>query len=674
MTAATFSAAEVATSEGSEPQPDLRTRVLAWRWARTLEPATLKAQAIGVVLIQAGLLLALADGSSGPGLLLALADGSSGPGILLALLWAGGALWIDRVTGLALAGLYAALVAGTRTAAPILGGLADDVTWALLGAGLFVAGFARTVYQEQTRRLAPEVQRPLPDLLADGWTSGAQQLFILRLRGGTDPAFARRLHDLRSYRFPSGRTRPWENWAITQKWLPAEVHYPADADELSDVVRRAHRTGRRVRVVGTAYSWSRLTATDDVLICLCLMRDVEVDTSDPDRPLAHVQAGATGRELTRALNAAGLAMPTNVVMETVSWGGMVGVGAHGSGRDEGTLSDRVVAIELIDASGRHRRFERGVDPDPVLDALGVALGTCGIIHRITLRVERHFDVLLEEEMVPPDEVFTDLAERIEKHEYFDIYWMAFAKTVWVRWWNRTDRPRTRHLPQPLWDHHSDRNHWGLWISSVQALIFHVLLVRSQDFVPRLAPVLGRLFSSLFRVRTRVTTIEEATHFRSAIELDRVGCAEVAFAVDEHAESARRAWDIVQETRKQWADLGRHPLNMTLNLRFIGRSRCLLSSAYGNERTCYIEILGSHLNPDWQPFMDTIASRWLNELPNARPHWGKQLEQISALPESLHRNMGKELRRFLKIRHAYALDREDMFVNPTMRQIFLEAED
>ena len=50
-----------------------------------------------------------------------------------------------------------------------------------------------------------------------------------------------------------------------------------DVDLTDKGVEEARAAGRQVRVVGTAYSWSRLVATEDVLICLTLMRDVELD-------------------------------------------------------------------------------------------------------------------------------------------------------------------------------------------------------------------------------------------------------------------------------------------------------------------------------------------------------------------------------------------------------------
>lgn len=624
-------------------------RLLAWKHAGTSQDETLGAHRLGARMIQIGILVALPSVAA----------------VSLAGLWAMAALSLDHRVGLRTAGLLGLAAALGLAELPL------GVGASLVGLGAFVAGFARTVYVDLPGRLGPRERRPLAEALGALVCAGALEAVVLAARRGERPELLARLRALRGLRFVSGRRRAWTNWASTERWLPAEVHYPTSSAELASRIAEARAAGRKVRAVGTAYAWSAIATSEELLVCLCLMREVSLDTSDPERPLAHVEAGADGRALNRVLERAGYCMPTGVVMETVSWGGQIAVGAHGSGRLQGTLSDLVEAIELVDGTGQVRRFVRGREPEDLFEAVAVSLGTCGVITHLTLRVEPAFNVRLEEEWVPLEGAMADIRERVLGNDYLDVYLMGHSDQVWFRAFNRTAEARTRRLPQMPWEQHSDRNTWGLWISTLQHVLGTGLLHRPQDWSPRLAPLFGWVFSVFFLPRTLVCPIERATHFHAGIETYTMGCGEVGFAVDDEFESVQRAWAMVQDANARWAARGRYPMNMTLNLRFVGPSEALLSTAGGNQLTCYIEILGGHRTEDWQPYLAEVMGAWLAELPRARPHWGKQLRGVPGLDEALARNLGPELVRLFELRAEHALDPDDLFISPALERLLVE---
>lgn len=491
---------------------------------------------------------------------------------------------------------------------------------------------------------------------------------LLLLRAGHRPSLRRAVEEGSHRELQPLSDRRWENWAGTAACTPGVTLYPRTASEIVAIVHRARMEKRRIRVVGAAYSWSPLVPTDDILICLCQMHEVELDLTDPERPLAIVGAGATGRDLNRVLEPRGFAVTSNVVMETVSWGGMIGVGAHGSGWDEQTLSDMVEAIELVDGRGEIRRFERGKDADDVMNAVRVSLGLFGVVYRITLRVVPAFNVRHQDHFLPVEEALSRLGELVPAGEYLDLYWMPFNERLWVRSWSRTGEPRSPRLPQGPWSGLSDRTHWGLWMSWLQTLSLRPLdwLTR---FRPRWTPAVCRMKMALAAPNSRVVHINEATHFRSGIEAYRVGCVEFAFAIDPRFESVRRAWEAVTRGVDAWAARGRYPLTMVVNARFVRNSDCFLSPAHGNERTCYLEILGDHRSPDWKPFAHEVARAWM-ELPNARTHWGKEHGDIPGVEAHTRAVLGDDLHRFFQIRDAVGADPDRIFVNPFLERLLL----
>ena len=94
----------------------------------------------------------------------------------------------------------------------------------------------------------------------------------------------------------------------------------------------------------------------------------------PDRPLT---------DATESFDAHGYALPFNVVLESVCYGGLIATGSHGSGWDNATLSDLVYAIEIVTANGDVCKFEEGVDRADVMNAARLHLGMFGITYRIT---------------------------------------------------------------------------------------------------------------------------------------------------------------------------------------------------------------------------------------------------------------------------------------------------
>jgi L-gulonolactone oxidase len=345
---------------------------------------------------------------------------------------------------------------------------------------------------------------------------------------------------------------------------------------------------------------------------------------------------------------------------------MVGVGAHGSGRCEPTLSDMVERVELVDGTGAIRCFELGKDANEVMNAVRVSLGLFGVVFRVTIRVVTAFDVLHEDRFLTVDETLRQLPDLVQGNEYLDLYWMPFTERVWVRIWNRTDSPRVRRLPQGPWTGFSDRNHWGLWMTWLQTVAL-VPLDWLTRLAPRLTPSVCRMKMAMAAPGSRVVHINQATHFRSAIESYRVGCVEIAFEVDPAFDAVKRSWASVTREIEAWAERGSYPLHMVVNARFIGGSDCFLSPARGNALTAYIEILGNHRHPEWTAFASAVGREWL-KLPKARPHWGKEYDFIPGIEAHVRAALGDDLRRFLRVRDELGVDPDRLFVNPFLDRL------
>ena len=414
------------------------------------------------------------------------------------------------------------------------------------------------------------------------------------------------------------QNQTWQNWGRTARCEPELSFYPQRVEDLIQIVEFACAQGKRIRVVGSGHSWSGLVPTDGILVYIQGLNKVTLDLSDGSQPRVVIESGATVKEVNDLLEAHGYALPLNVVLESVRFGGLIATGSHGSGWNNPTLSDLVHAIELVDASGHLRKFEAGKDSDEVMNAVRLNLGMFGIMYRITMDVQKSWIVHAHDQRVPIEQVFLDLRHLVQTQDNFDLFWWPFCDEFWVKTWKRI--PNTAITAKPRYSR-ADK-----LISDVGSRVHNGLISFSERH-PRLTPRLSHFTFKLTPSQgNKVVDIVEAIHYRRAIEYTRMGCVEVAFKIDPHFENVKWAIKEVFKQVKTYARRGEYPLNVVMNVRFINNSHCLLSPAFGEGHTCYIEILGRAKPADWKRFSGQVAQEWLT-LPEAMPHWAKEFQHI-----------------------------------------------
>ncbi|SCF42076.1 FAD-binding oxidoreductase [Micromonospora mirobrigensis] len=177
-------------------------------------------------------------------------------------------------------------------------------------------------------------------------------------------------------------TRLW-NAAVRRE--PVLVARCADAAEVADVVRIAHRCRLPLSVRAGGHDWAGRALRDGgVVVDLTGMRRVEVD---PDAGTVTVAGGATAGDAVAAGRPHGLVVATGTV-RTVGLAGLTLAGGYGPlcGRF-GLALDNLLRADVVLADGRE------VTADPAHDAeLYWALrgggGNFGVVTRLTLRAHR----------------------------------------------------------------------------------------------------------------------------------------------------------------------------------------------------------------------------------------------------------------------------------------------
>jgi FAD/FMN-containing dehydrogenase len=452
----------------------------------------------------------------------------------------------------------------------------------------------------------------------------------------------------------------WENWGKTARCRPEYTFAPCSVEELYQIVHFASQQHKKIRLVTTGHSWSALVPTDSILVSMNHFNRVAMDLSDGAHPRVVIEVGATVKEVNDVLEKHGYALPLNVVLESVRFGGLIATGSHGSGWNNRTLSDLVHSINLITAGGELRHFEHGVDSDEVMNAVRLNLGMFGIMIRMTLNVEKTWNVRTQDRRLPIPYVMENLKDLVLSHDNLDLFWWPFSEQMWVKSWHRSDAPITA-KPRA-----SASDYWG---AAISGRMYREML-RLAHHVPSLTPLICRtMFLATPSVRDEVVEVVEAIHYRRAIEVAIMGCVEVGFKIDDDFTNVKEAIQLVFDANKTYAARHEYPFNVTMNVRFINNSRCLLSPAYGEGHTCYIEFLSRTYQTGWEKFSGEVAAQWL-KLPQAMPHWAKEFRHIPGVIEHIRSNFGQNIARFNAVKQQLGVDPENLFVNGLLGEIFL----
>jgi alditol oxidase len=211
------------------------------------------------------------------------------------------------------------------------------------------------------------------------------------------------------------------NWAGTHVYRAAALHRPVTLDELRAVAARAPR----VRALGSRHSFTDVADSAELVSLDALAPEVVVDCA---AATVTCGAGLTYGELARPLAAQGVALHNLASLPHISIAGAIATATHGSGDANGNLATAVRALELVTSDGEVLTVKRG---EPDFDGLVVGLGALGVVTRVTLDVEPHYEVR--------QRVFEGLSWDALHEHLDDLTAAGYSVSVFTRWGETVDQ-------------------------------------------------------------------------------------------------------------------------------------------------------------------------------------------------------------------------------------------
>ncbi|KAG6488250.1 L-galactono-1,4-lactone dehydrogenase, mitochondrial-like [Zingiber officinale] len=214
------------------------------------------------------------------------------------------------------------------------------------------------------------------------------------------------------------------NWSGTHEVHTRNFHQPETLAALENVVRDSHEKRHRIRPIGSGLSPNGIGLAKSGMVNLALMDKVlEVDQK---AKRVRVQAGIRVSQLVDALKEHGLTLQNFASIREQQIGGIIQVGAHGTGARLPPIDEQVVSMKLVTPT--KGTIEVSKEKDPELFYLArCGLGGLGVVAEVTLQcVERH-------ELV--EHTFVSNASEIRKNHK---KWLAENKHIKYLWIPYTD--------------------------------------------------------------------------------------------------------------------------------------------------------------------------------------------------------------------------------------------
>ncbi|MGC0141680.1 D-arabinono-1,4-lactone oxidase [Pseudactinotalea sp. Z1732] len=383
--------------------------------------------------------------------------------------------------------------------------------------------------------------------------------------------------------------REYRTWSGSVRFTPGRHLEPADEGELARIIGRAREHGHTVRPRGSGHSSTPLIASEDVLVSLDGLSGL-ID-HDTEAGLARLGAGTTLDQAGAELAQVGLAMENFGDVSYQTLAGAIGTGTHGTGLQFGNLSTLLAGGRMVTGTGEVLDFGFDDDASPatapppgsrpvggddgiaragagagrtedaLLRAIGVSLGTIGVMTAVTIRATPEYDLRRLEWSAGAEWAIDHFLELSLTNRNADIYWYPRRDEVKVR---------TLNLPEHT--------------ASVMPADAHVVTEQtgpSHEIIPTVPPLRFDEMEYLFPLEVGM--------------------------------------DVFQAVRERIKSRHRHHVAWRVLVRTIAADDLMLSNATGHDSMSIALLHNADLPED--PYFADMEPLLLDY--GGRPHWGKK---------------------------------------------------
>ena len=425
----------------------------------------------------------------------------------------------------------------------------------------------------------------------------------------------------------------WVSWNENVTYDYKSLFKITTEAELQEVIKNSEK----LRVFGTKQSSADIASGLETLLDITTYNKI-LSYNDAAHEIT-VQSGVILGDFLEAIEARGWCIPCLPDINTITIGGALATGTHGtSGK---LLCEYMTECSMVLADGSLKRIN---EKDELIDAIRVSLGVLGVFSEITFKCEPIYTLHVKEGPEDDTEWLPKIKQRLEKHDFLRILWLPHTDKGYVITGDKID-PDTEikeNLGPAYLKHRRTASkilykysHIFPWTTAIANKLLY------RGFFSSTKEHKGSLYQATV-TKSRGSTIELAEW---TIGLD------IFPTVFEELKTEINKW-----SNKSF-------IHIPMDVRFIYKDKSWLSYAYGGDTVTMGCVSRNAATADTYEAFKSIEKVFLKY--GGKPHWGKRFAAKDAELTKIYSKWEdfKVLRK--------ELDPTNKFLNPYLAKIFNE---
>ena len=212
----------------------------------------------------------------------------------------------------------------------------------------------------------------------------------------------------------------WQSWNENISYNYKSLYKITSEDELQQIIKKSEK----IRFFGTKQSSADIASGTETLVDITTYNKI-LSYNDSERTIT-VQSGLILGDLLEAIEAKGWCIPCLPDINTITIGGALATGTHGtSGK---LLCEYMTECSLVLADGTVKKIN---EEDELTDAVRVSLGVLGVMSEITFKCEPLYTLHIKEGPEDDSEWLPKIKERLKQHDFLRILWLPHTDKGYV---------------------------------------------------------------------------------------------------------------------------------------------------------------------------------------------------------------------------------------------------
>ena len=422
----------------------------------------------------------------------------------------------------------------------------------------------------------------------------------------------------------------WVSWNENIKHNYTSLYKITSEEKLSEVIAK----NDKIRFFGNKQSSADIAAGTDALIDMTSYN--KIVSYDYNKKTVTVQSGLILGDFLEAIEAVGWCIPCLPDINTITIGGALATGTHGtSGK---LLSEYMIECTLVLADGSIKTI---TEEDDLMDAVRVSLGMLGVMSTITFKCEKSYTLHVKERPEKDSEWLPKIKSRLKEHDFLRILWLPHTDKGYVITGDKI-KPDTKIVENngPKYLKHR-RN-------------ASKILYKYSHIYPWITSIANKILAKAFfsSKKEHKGTLYQATVTKSrgsTLEL-----AEWTIALDKFPQ----VFDELKTEINKWSN--KSFIHIPMDVRFVKKDTSWLSYAYKQDIVTMGCVSRNAATADTYEAFKSVEKIFLKH--GGRPHWGKR---FSAKDAELSRVYPK-WEAFKELRSN--LDPTNKFLNPYLTKL------